>query len=72
MLEMLNIKPEMGDGSEGKAEEESEACSSPEAEKEKEAVDDSSKMTCPECGSTSLVFEGGCVSCSECGWTKCE
>lgn len=25
---------------------------------------------CPECGSTSLVYQSGCVSCS-CGWSKC-
>ena len=26
---------------------------------------------CPECGEP-LVFEGGCNSCKNCGWTKCE
>jgi len=25
---------------------------------------------CPECGAT-LVFEGGCQICKECGWSKC-
>ncbi len=27
---------------------------------------------CPECGSTALEFEGGCVTCRNCGWSKCE
>lgn len=27
--------------------------------------------TCPECGKKSLMFSGGCNSCIECGWTKC-
>lgn len=26
---------------------------------------------CPECGGT-LVFEGGCQSCKDCGYSKCE
>lgn len=30
-----------------------------------------SKLKCPECGET-LFFEGGCVSCRSCGYTKCE
>lgn len=28
------------------------------------------KNTCPECGEP-LVYEGGCVSCKNCGWSKC-
>lgn len=27
-------------------------------------------ITCPECGE-SIVFEGGCVICHSCGWSKC-
>ena len=27
--------------------------------------------TCPECGKKSLMFSGGCNSCVECGYTKC-
>jgi ribonucleoside-diphosphate reductase alpha chain len=30
-----------------------------------------SKNICPECGAN-LIHEGGCSSCMECGWTKCE
>lgn len=26
---------------------------------------------CPQCGED-LVFEGGCVACKSCGWSKCE
>ena len=26
---------------------------------------------CPECGA-SLLFEGGCVCCKNCGWSKCD
>lgn len=28
------------------------------------------KPKCPECGEE-VVFEGGCVSCRNCGWSKC-
>ena len=27
--------------------------------------------TCPECGEKALMFSGGCNSCVECGYTKC-
>jgi len=30
-----------------------------------------SRATCTECGSTNLVFEEGCLSCKECGSSKC-
>ena len=30
-----------------------------------------STTRCPECGGT-LVFEGGCNTCKDCGWSKCE
>lgn len=29
------------------------------------------KSKCPECGEP-LIFEGGCMTCKSCGWTKCE
>ena len=29
------------------------------------------KPTCPECGEE-LIFEGGCISCRSCGWSRCE
>lgn len=29
------------------------------------------KAICPECGG-SLVFEGGCNTCKDCGWSKCD
>ncbi len=29
------------------------------------------KQMCPECGSASLKFDSGCVSCPDCGWSKC-
>ena len=28
-------------------------------------------LICPECESE-LHFEGGCILCSNCGWTKCD
>ena len=28
------------------------------------------KALCPECGEP-LVFEGGCNTCKNCGWSKC-
>lgn len=30
-----------------------------------------SKPLCPDCGEE-LVFEGGCIVCKSCGWSKCE
>lgn len=30
-----------------------------------------SKAKCPECGEA-VAFEGGCVKCMSCGWSKCE
>lgn len=36
-------------------------------------VEESQKeMVCPECGEETLIYEGGCISCPSCGWTKCE
>lgn len=32
---------------------------------------DTDKAKCPQCGSE-LVFEGGCNTCKNCGWSKCE
>ena len=26
---------------------------------------------CPECGGT-LIREGGCIHCKDCGWSRCE
>ena len=29
------------------------------------------QKTCPDCSSTSLIYQDGCISCSDCSWTKC-
>jgi ribonucleoside-diphosphate reductase alpha chain len=29
------------------------------------------KNVCPECGESSLVFKEGCITCSNCGYSKC-
>lgn len=29
------------------------------------------QKTCDECGSTDLSYQDGCVSCTSCGWSKC-
>lgn len=31
----------------------------------------SRKGVCPECGSGEIAFEGGCVTCKACGYSKC-
>lgn len=36
-----------------------------------EDTEQPSKAKCPQCGS-GLVFEGGCNTCKNCGWSKCE
>ena len=33
--------------------------------------DEQPTAKCPECGA-SLLFEGGCVCCKNCGWSKCD
>jgi len=38
-------------------------------EKEKE---DNGMMICTECHNHSVVNEGGCLTCRECGWSKCD
>ena len=30
-----------------------------------------SGQTCPTCGSTDLIYEEGCITCSNCEWSKC-
>jgi len=35
-----------------------------------QAVEDVADKLCPECGEP-LVFEGGCNTCKNCGWSKC-
>ncbi len=37
----------------------------------KTTASNDSEKECPECGGL-LEFEGGCVSCKECGWSKCK
>ena len=31
----------------------------------------SSQKTCPDCNSTSLIYQDGCVTCGDCGYSKC-
>lgn len=40
-------------------------------EKHKIIADKEKIDKCPECGGM-LEFEGGCISCKECGWSKCK
>ena len=37
----------------------------------KSAQSKSSTPKCPQCGGN-LVFEGGCNTCKDCGWSKCD
>ena len=39
--------------------------------KKKIVVDKSKTAKCPQCGGN-LVFEGGCNTCKDCGWSKCD
>ena len=34
-------------------------------------IEEDTSMKCPECGGT-LIVEGGCTHCKDCGWSKCE
>ena len=42
-----------------------------EVEVEEEPVIETAKALCPECGAE-LAFEGGCVFCRECSWSRCD
>ena len=33
---------------------------------------ENSLMICTKCHNHSVVNEGGCLTCRECGWSKCE
>lgn len=35
------------------------------------AIIEEDEKACPECGGV-VEFEGGCVTCKECGWSKCK
>ena len=37
-----------------------------------EQLDDKGMMICTECHNHSVVNEGGCLTCRECGWSKCD
>ena len=37
----------------------------------RKAKDKEKVIKCPECGGN-LVFEGGCNTCKDCGWSKCD
>ena len=43
----------------------------PKQPKKKIIVDKSKTAKCPQCGGN-LVFEGGCNTCKDCGWSKCD
>lgn len=30
-----------------------------------------SDKTCPSCGSENMIYQEGCVTCQDCGWSKC-
>lgn len=45
-----------------------DAAIAPAAEEYRLAI---SKIECPQCGGK-LVFEGGCNTCKNCGWSKCD
>ncbi len=35
------------------------------------SINNNNNGKCPNCGSVNLVSQGGCVTCSDCGWSKC-
>ena len=39
---------------------------------EEKKKDDTNMMICTECHNHSVVNEGGCITCRECGWSKCD
>lgn len=57
------------------SDEEYEECNTKEANErstnKKDTYTSTNKVKCPQCGND-LVFEGGCNTCKNCGWSKCE
>ncbi len=39
--------------------------------KKKTETEEGKEETCPICGSKNLVYQSGCVTCLDCGWSKC-
>lgn len=39
--------------------------------KDKQEKHNSNHLKCPQCGGN-LIFEGGCNTCKDCGWSKCD
>lgn len=35
------------------------------------SVNNNHNGKCPHCGSAALISQGGCITCSNCGWSKC-
>lgn len=33
--------------------------------------EDTDDEGCPLCGSDNLILEGRCITCMDCGWSKC-
>jgi len=42
-----------------------------EIEKNGTIIENKGEIHCPECGAESLIQEGRCTTCYECGWSKC-
>ena len=38
--------------------------------KDSESIPEEAEV-CPECGGTSILREGGCKRCTDCGWSPC-
>lgn len=43
----------------------------PIVEKKQKTKEETPSAKCPQCGGN-LVFEGGCNTCKDCGWSKCD
>lgn len=43
----------------------------PVIEKKQKTKEETHSAKCPQCGGN-LVFEGGCNTCKDCGWSKCD
>ena len=46
-------------------------CSNDVSKRKEYKDNNSNQKKCPECGGN-LIFEGGCNTCKDCGWSKCD
>lgn len=72
LLDMYNeIMNDLDDNEEQDIKNQSETLTLKDVNTSKKETLKNKNIKCPECGGN-LVFEGGCNTCKDCGWSKCD